>query len=75
MLLPAVGFSAGIAFAAGNDIDKQLAALEKRTGGRLGVFVLDTKSNVSFGRRQDERFAMCSTFKALSAAFVLARFD
>ncbi|MBP1859711.1 class A beta-lactamase [Rhizobium herbae] len=75
LLLPAVGFSAGTAFSAENDIDKQLAALEKRTGGRLGVFVVDTKTNVSFGRRQDERFAMCSTFKALAAAFVLARVD
>jgi beta-lactamase class A len=75
LLLPAAGFSAGTAFSAENDIDKQLAALEKRTGGRLGVFVVDTASNASFGRRQDERFAMCSTFKALAAAFVLARVD
>lgn len=75
LLLPAAGLAPKIAFAAGNDIEKQLAALEKRTGGRLGVFVLDTSTNVSFGRRQDERFAMCSTFKALAAAFALARAD
>ena len=75
LLLPAVGLGAGPAFSAGRDIDKQLASLEKRTGGRLGVSVLDTKSNASFGHRQDERFAMCSTFKALAAAFVLARVD
>ncbi|CAN7154158.1 class A beta-lactamase [Pararhizobium sp. LjRoot238] len=75
LLLPAVGLAAGTALSAENDINQQLAALEKRTGGRLGVSVLDTTTNVSFGHRQDERFAMCSTFKALAAAFVLARVD
>jgi beta-lactamase class A len=75
LLLPAVGFGAGTAFSAENDITQQLARLEKRTGGRLGVSVLDTKSNAFFGHRQGERFAMCSTFKALAAAFVLARVD
>lgn len=75
LLLPAIGLAPKMAFAAGKDIEKQLAALEKRTGGRLGVFVLDTKTKVSFSHRQDERFAMCSTFKALAAAFALARVD
>jgi len=75
LLLPAVGLAAGTALSAENDINQQFAALEKRTGGRLGVSVLDTNTNVSFGHRQDERFAMCSTFKALAAAFVLARVD
>ncbi|MFT2211353.1 class A beta-lactamase [Rhizobium giardinii] len=75
LLLPIAGLGAGPAFSAENDINRQLASLEKRTGGRLGVSVLDTKSNVSFGHRQDERFAMCSTVKALAAAFVLARVD
>ncbi|HEV7308289.1 class A beta-lactamase [Ensifer sp.] len=58
-----------------DDIDKRLAELEKRTGGRLGVSVLDTQTNVSFGRREDERFAMCSSFKTLAAGFILARVD
>jgi beta-lactamase class A len=75
LLLPAVGLGAGTAISAENDITQQLASLEKRTGGRLGVSVLDTNTNVFFGHRQDERFAMCSTFKALAAAFVLARVD
>lgn len=75
LLLPIAGLGAGPAFSAENDVNRQLASLEERTGGRLGVSVLDTKSNVSFGHRQDERFAMCSTFKALAAAFVLARVD
>lgn len=75
MLLPAAALTPKIVFAAGNEIEKQLAALEKQTGGRLGVFVLDTKTKVSFAHRPDERFAMCSTFKALAAAFALARVD
>ena len=45
------------------------AALEKASGGRLGVTLLDTASGRRIGHRQDERFPMCSTFKfALSAA-------
>lgn len=75
LLLPTVGFAPNLVFAAADDIEKQLAALEKRTGGRLGVYVLDTKTKVTFAHRPDERFAMCSTFKALAAAFVLARVD
>ncbi|HTO31046.1 MAG TPA: class A beta-lactamase [Pararhizobium sp.] len=75
LLLPAAGLLPAMAFAAGIDVRKQLAALEKRTGGRLGVHVLDTKTKASFAHRPDERFAMCSTFKALAAAFVLARVD
>lgn len=38
---------------------------------RLGVAVLDTQSGDLFGRRSDERFAMCSTFKLPLAAMVL----
>ena len=50
-------------------------ALEKRAGGRLGVAVLDMSASSHFGHRADERFAMCSTFKLLAVAFVLARVD
>lgn len=53
----------------------RLAALERRHGGRLGVAVLDTGSGRRIGHRIDERFAMCSTFKLLAAAAVLARVD
>jgi beta-lactamase class A len=52
-----------------------LAALEKRHGGRLGVAVLDTATGRQVAQRGDERFALCSTFKCLAAAFVLARVD
>ena len=50
-------------------------AIEASAGGRVGVFALDTGSGRSLGRREDERFAMCSTFKWALAAAVLAGVD
>jgi beta-lactamase class A len=50
-------------------------AIQARVGGRLGVAVLDTGTGELAGQRLDERFPMCSTFKALAAALVLARVD
>jgi beta-lactamase class A len=52
-----------------------LAGIEKESGGRLGVAVLDTRSQASAAHRAEERFPMCSTFKLLAAAGVLARVD
>jgi beta-lactamase class A len=49
--------------------------LEKRSGGRLGVAVLDTGSGGRMEHRGDERFAMCSTFKLLATAALLHRVD
>lgn len=53
----------------------RLAAIEAETGGRLGVAALDTGSGRRIEYRTSERFAMCSTFKLLLAAAVLARVD
>jgi beta-lactamase class A len=47
--------------------------LERSHGGRLGVAVLDTATGGYTGHSADERFPMCSTFKVLLAAAVLAR--
>ena len=58
-----------------NDATSQLAELERRNGGRLGVAVLDRASGRRVGHRIDELFPLCSTFKFLAAAFVLARVD
>jgi beta-lactamase class A len=52
-----------------------IAGLERRHGGRLGVAILDSASTRLIAHRGDERFALCSTFKFLAAAFVLARVD
>ena len=48
--------------------------LERQTGGRLGVCVLRTGDG-RWTHRADERFPMCSLFKAIAAAGVLARVD
>ena len=58
-----------------SDLEHQIAALERKHGGRLGVAILDTENNRLSAYRGDERFALCSTFKFVAAAFVLARVD
>ena len=50
-----------------------LDSLERESGGRLGVFAIDTASGRRITHRGDERFPLMSTFKALLAAAVLAR--
>jgi beta-lactamase class A len=55
--------------------DSPFADIERRHGGRLGVFAIDTGSGRTLEHRADERFLMCSTFKGLLAAQVLARVD
>jgi beta-lactamase class A len=54
-------------------LSRELDALERRHGGRLGVAILNSSDGIF--RRNDERFALCSTFKFLAAAHVLARVD
>jgi beta-lactamase class A len=58
-----------------SDAANQIAAIEARLGGRIGVAALDTGSGRRLGYRADERFPMCSTFKFLAAAAVLKRVD
>lgn len=53
----------------------RLSELERRSGGRLGVAVLDTGSGERIASRQDERFRMCSTFKYLLAAAILRQVE
>jgi len=60
---------------AGNPAQARLAELERRIGGRVGLAVLDTGSGRRMAWRAGERFAMCSTFKLMLAAAVLARAD
>lgn len=52
-----------------------LAAIEAQVRGRLGVAALDLGSGRYLNYRADERFAMCSTFKAMAVAAVLQRVD
>ncbi|POT57669.1 class A beta-lactamase [Citrobacter amalonaticus] len=52
-------------------IKQKLTALEKSSGGRLGVALIDTADDSQLLYRGDERFAMCSTSKVITAAAVL----
>ncbi|RVT40857.1 class A beta-lactamase [Sphingobium algorifonticola] len=45
--------------------------IEAATGGRLGIALVDREGNLLIGFNREERFAMCSTFKAPLAAAVL----
>ena len=59
----------------GERLKAQLAEIDQRSGGRLGCAVLDTSTGAAVAHRGDERFPMCSTFKASAVAFVLQRVD
>ena len=61
--------------AVGDATAARIGDLEARYGGRVGVSALDTGTGRRIEHRAGERFAMCSTFKLLAAAHVLARVD
>ncbi|WP_242223828.1 BKC/GPC family carbapenem-hydrolyzing class A beta-lactamase [Shinella zoogloeoides] len=76
LAVPAVSALAGGAGAAtGGALEKRLAELEARHKGRIGVAIHNLATGIRIGHRADERFLMCSTFKALLAAHILARVD
>lgn len=52
---------------------KAIRDLETRSGGRLGIAVVDARGKLLSADRGHERFAMCSTFKLLLAGQVLER--
>ncbi|HVQ07823.1 MAG TPA: class A beta-lactamase [Allosphingosinicella sp.] len=54
------------------DPEPRFAAIERRTGGRLGVALVDADGRLLISHRADERFAMCSTFKLPLAAMLLS---
>lgn len=56
-------------------VREALFALDRKHGGRLGVAILDSGNGRIVAHRGEERFAMCSTFKLVAAACVLARVD
>jgi beta-lactamase class A len=57
------------------NVMQAIPALEKASGGRLGVAVLDTATGKLASHRGAERFPMCSTFKVLAVGAVLTRVD
>jgi len=52
-------------------IKQKLAELEKSSGGRLGVALINTADNSQIVYRGEERFPMCSTSKVMAASAVL----
>jgi len=58
-----------------SEIEARLADIEAAAQGCLGVTILDTKTGNRYGRREDERFPLLSTFKFLAAGLVLSRVD
>jgi len=58
-----------------SDAANQIAAIEARLGGRMGIAALNSGSGKRLDYRAEERFPMCSTFKFLAAAGVLKPVD
>jgi beta-lactamase class A len=56
-------------------IRQRLAKIERRVAGRLGVAALDVGAERRLAHRANERFPLCSTFKWLLTAQILARVD
>ena len=54
---------------------RAVAAYESATGGHVGIYAENVVSGARLEWRADERFVMCSTFKASLAALVLNRVD
>ena len=73
LLAAASGLAVWPAFA--EEAPPVLAAYERTTGGRIGLYVENLATGAKIAWRADERFVMCSTFKASLAAFALARVD
>lgn len=57
------------------DLPGAFAGIEASIRCRLGVSIIDTETERRWTHRADQRFPMCSTFKMLAAAAVLARVD
>ncbi|OBK15316.1 class A beta-lactamase [Mycobacterium asiaticum] len=56
------------------DLSRRFGDLERRYGGRVGVYVPETATTTALAYRADERFAFCSTFKAPLVAAVLHQY-
>lgn len=57
------------------DLPSELESYERDSGGRVGLYAENLATGTKLAWRADERFVMCSTFKASLAACVLARVD
>jgi beta-lactamase class A len=62
-------------YAASESFYDAMKRIEKTVQGRLGVTLFQPGTNEQIAYRAEERFPMCSTFKLLASAAVLARVD
>ena len=74
-LTPGLSRAALFASKPPTDLSSRINELERASGGRLGVAVLDTQTGRRFAWRGDERFRMCSTIKMPLSAAILRRVD
>lgn len=72
---PALAVWPALAKEKAKDAPAALQTYERDTGGRIGVYAENLKTGAKIAWRANERFVMCSTFKASLAACVLARID
>lgn len=54
-------------------VNEQLAALEKKHNGRLGIYAVNTKNDYVIAYHAQERFPLCSTSKLMGVAAVLKK--
>jgi beta-lactamase class A len=71
----AFGHAAAAQSRANDLLGQVILDAEARLKARLGVAILDTETGRRWQHRADERFPMCSTFKGLAGAAVLALVD
>lgn len=71
LALAALPLNVAIAADEGDAAGAGFAALERELGGELGLAAID--GGRILGHRRGQRFPMCSSFKALLAAAILAR--
>jgi beta-lactamase class A len=72
-VLLSLALSPFVAIAAPATATADLAALERELHGEIGLAAIDSATGRLIGYRRDQRFPLCSTFKALLAAAILAR--
>ena len=73
-LWSSLGFAAAPSLAAEAPIGT-ISDYERSSGGHIGLYAENLKTGAKLTWRADERFVMCSTFKASLAACVLLRVD
>jgi beta-lactamase class A len=74
-LAGATGLVTWPALADAQDASARPEVYERETGGRIGLYAENLSTGAKLVWRADERFVMCSSFKASLAAFVLSQVD